>query len=218
MIMWVGSRALGARNLTVLSFYQRVFAFDLRAFLMPSVMNAFKIGEQGPLKGRHVVLSSALGIVVAIAVSYWAFLHTAYTAGGLKLQAWFLLHSPQQPFTRLTNYLQSPAPPNVSSIAFVAVGIAVTYALYWLRSRFIWWPLHPVGYAMGPSWPMIQLWFSTLAGWLLKTVIMRYGGFKGLLRVRPFFLGLVLGEFAAAGLWIVVAIFTGPPGYRFFLT
>ena len=218
MIMCVGSRALGPRNLTTLMFFQRVFAFDLRAFMMPSVMNAFKLGEQGPLKGRHVVFSSALGIIVAIAVSYWAFLHTAYTAGGLKLQAWFLLWSPQQPFTRLNNYLTNPAPPNPGSIAFVAVGIAVAYALYWLRSRFVWWPLHPVGYAMGPSWPMIQLWFSTLVGWAAKTTIMRYGGYKGLLRVRPFFLGLVLGEFTAAGLWIVVAIFTGPPGYRFFLT
>jgi hypothetical protein len=218
MIMWVGSGALGPRNLVPLVFFQRVLVFDLRSFLMPSVMNAFKIGEQGSLKGRHLVISSVLGIVVAIVVSYWAFLRTAYQQGGLKLQPWFLIWSPQQPFGRLRSYLTSPVPPSSGAMAFMAVGLAAAYALFWLRSRFVWWPLHPVGYAMGPSWPMIQLWFSTLVGWLLKTIIMRYGGYRGLLKLRPFFLGLVLGEFAAAGLWIVVAMFTGPPSYRFFLT
>jgi len=217
-LMWVGAPAIGAANLTALAFFQRIFVFDLRAFPMPSILNAFKIGEQGPLRGRQLVWSCALGMLVAIGVSYVSFLWITYTAGGVKLQKWFLLHSPQQPFTFLTSYLRSPPELRVSTLAFFAVGLAVTWALFSLRSRFVWWPLHPVGYAMGPSWPMIQLWFSTLLGWLLKTSLMRYGGFRGFVRIRPFFLGLVLGEFAAAGLWIVIGWLTGPPGYRFFLT
>jgi hypothetical protein len=35
---------------------------------------------------------------------------------------------------------------------------------------------------------------------------------------RPGFLGMVLGEFAAAGLWIIIDSITGVRGHRFFLT
>ena len=86
------------------------------------------------------------------------------------------------------------------------------------RLRFAWWPFHPLGYAMGPSWPMIQLWFSILVGWLMKTILMRYGSGRSYRRARPVFLGLVVGEFLAAGIWVVGSAVTGTRGHRFFLT
>jgi len=91
------------------------------------------------------------------------------------------------------------------------------WALIALRIRFTGWPLHPIGYAMGPSWPMIQLWFSIMVGWLMKWLILRWGGMRMFRQARPFFLGLVLGEFVVAGVWIVVDSITGVHGHRFFL-
>jgi len=98
------------------------------------------------------------------------------------------------------------------------VGAVVTLLLSYMRVRFSWWPFHPLGYAMGPSWPMIQLWFSILVGWLTKVLILRYGGMRGFVRARPFFLGLVLGEFTVAGLWLLIDALTGVKDHRIFLT
>jgi hypothetical protein len=158
-----------------------------------------------------------LAIAVAVVSSYVAMLYLCYNHGGLSLAPWFLIYSPQQPWKTVSARLLSPLKPNPLGIGFVAVGAAVTVFLFAMRSRFVWWPLHPMGFAMGPSWPMIQLWFSILIGWLAKSVLLRYGTAKTYDRAKPFFMGLVVGEFLAAAIWLVVSHFTGAVGLRFFL-
>jgi len=136
----------------------------------------------------------------------------------VTLSSWFCVASPQQPFQTLVSWIDAPKPPNLMSIVFVLVGMAITVGLSIARVQFTWWPFHPLGYAMGPSWPLIQLWSSVLLGWLMKVVLMRYGSGKTYRRARPLFLGLVVGEFLIAGVWVVVSALTGTRGYRFFLT
>ena len=89
-------------------------------------------------------------------------------------------------------------------------------ALSVLRTRFVWWPLHPIGYAVGNTDTMTWIWFPTLLGWLFKTLILRYGGINLYRSALPFFLGLVLGDYAISGLWALFFLATGLPGYRTF--
>ncbi|MCW8130434.1 MAG: hypothetical protein KIS92_08810 [Planctomycetota bacterium] len=81
-----------------------------------------------------------------------------------------------------------------------------------LRTRIFWWP-HPIGYVtwMHPA-PMEKLWFPIFVGWFLKWAITQYGGFRVYMLLRRTFIGLVVGEMAAAGFWIVVAWATGSKG------
>jgi hypothetical protein len=66
-----------------------------------------------------------------------------------------------------------------------------------------WWPLSPLGYLVGSSYTVMhQLWFCVLLGWAANALVRRYGGLQGFLRFRPFFLGLVLGEFLTAAAWM----------------
>ena len=44
---------------------------------------------------------------------------------------------------------------------------------------------------------------------VLKTTILKYGGPLLLARLRPIFLGLILGEASVGGFWVVVDAFTG---------
>jgi len=78
-----------------------------------------------------------------------------------------------------------------------------------LRLRFLWWPLHPIGYAMAGTAIMLNLWFSMFAAWVLKGLLVRYGGLKAYRRSLPFFLGLILGDFLSAGVWILIEGVTG---------
>ena len=81
--------------------------------------------------------------------------------------------------------------------------------LMWARQQLLWWPLHPIGYPIGAVWLMDQLWFSIALAWLLKLVAMKYGGPSLFRRARPFFLGLIVGQFFIAGLWLIIDFFTG---------
>jgi hypothetical protein len=56
---------------------------------------------------------------------------------------------------------------------------------------------------------MDQLWFSILLAWLFKLAIIKYGGPRLYQLGRPFFLGLIAGQFVTAGLWLVIDAITG---------
>ena len=78
-----------------------------------------------------------------------------------------------------------------------------------LRPRFVGFPIRPIGLAPGYDYPISQIWFSVFIAWLPKAVILKYGGAKGYRMLRPFFLGMVLGAFGAAGLWLVIDAWGG---------
>lgn len=214
----VGAASLGPRNLTVLAFYERIFAFDVRACLQPSLMDAFRLADGPGISRRRLTRALALSIVLATLVSQAAILKIAYRHGAVTQQGWFTIASPQQPFALLTSYLSQPPEAAVGSLGTVGAGATVMLLMLVARNRYAGFPLHPLGYAMGPSWPLIQLWFSLFIGWLCKAGILKAGGMKGYRAAYPFFLGLVLGEFAAAGMWVIIGIFTGGSSYRFLLT
>ena len=50
--------------------------------------------------------------------------------------------------------------------------------------------------------------------WLIKTVVLKYGGLRAYLALQPLFYGLDLGQFVAGGLWLIIDYFTGAMGNR----
>ncbi|MCC7494146.1 MAG: hypothetical protein IT204_17435 [Fimbriimonadaceae bacterium] len=215
----VGTGALGPRALTVLAFFERVFCFDLRAVLWPSLLDAFRLADGAGLPRRQMTRPIWLAIGLSMIVSCGAILYTAYRYGAISQQAWFMIASPQQPFQQLASMLNQPLEAQPAHLATVGLGAAVMLALCVARNQFGGFPLHPLGFAMGPSWPLIQLWFSLLLGWGCKSAVLRWGGMKAYRRCYPFFLGLILGEFVAAGCWVIVAVLSGTgTSYRFLLT
>ena len=51
--------------------------------------------------------------------------------------------------------------------------------------------------------------------WVLKTVILRYGGHKGLRKALPFWLGVACGDIFMMVFWLIVATITNK--HRVFL-
>jgi len=88
--------------------------------------------------------------------------------------------------------------------------------LTFLRARFLWWPFHPIGFAIGPIWIMDQIWFTCFLAWMIKFAVVRWGGLKTYRSVRPIFLGLILGQFVCNGTWIIIDILAGGRGNRIF--
>lgn len=97
----------------------------------------------------------------------------------------------------------------------MAIGMALVMACSYLRLRYAGWPLHPLMFLVwGQPWMSIYA-PSFLLAWLIKSVIMRFGGRKGYRSAKPFFVGLVAGEFLAAILLgvagVIVYWLTGEP-------
>ena len=223
-----GSSIIGASSLTILAYQEMIFMFDIRSSYMPSFMDSLKLSEnlversssiRSPFLSSRFKLGSAVtvSVIISMVVSYISTILIGYKYGGANLSQWFFVGGPQLPFVRLSDMLFHPQSASGVWLSFMGIGAVFMIFLTFMRARFFWWPFHPIGYAMGCSWPMIQLWFSIFIGWVLKSIILRYGGIRVYQRFRSLFLGMVLGEFLSGGIWLIIDFIAGKSGHRIFL-
>jgi hypothetical protein len=104
---------------------------------------------------------------------------------------------------------------HLDSLTAMGLGAGLTLLLQALRTQFIGFPLHPVGYAIASCYTATFLWSTALITWLFKLFLLRYAGLKGYYRAAPFFLGLLLGEFLVGSLICLAGTLTGTDMYVF---
>ena len=75
------------------------------------------------------------------------------------------------------------------------------------RQRFLWWPFHPLGFPISAVFG--TMFFSVFLSWAIKSIVLKYGGPGLYLKTRPFFLGLILGQFVTVGIWYGIDYFNG---------
>ena len=204
----LGTHLLGPAGIAMLGL-NFAWAADIRTFVMASAATGLKIAEATGLESRRLFWAILAAIAVTLAGSAWAVVTLAYVHGGVNLGGWG--------FHGLTNYtgswiahnIANPEPIHVWHLAFAAVGAVLMAALTWLKAHFVGFPIHPIGLALGLTWPISQIWFSVFIAWVCKALVLKYGGARLYRHVRPFFLGMVLGQFSSAGFWILVSSVTG---------
>ena len=121
----------------------------------------------------------------------------------------------RDPFVRLQRWLTYPTEPSPAAAVAIALGSTLTLTFLALRTLFLWWPFHPIGYAISSSLSMAQLWLPLLIAWVMKIIMLRYAGPRAYRRSLPFFFGLVLGEFVVGSLWTLIGIAGNFETYRF---
>lgn len=182
--------------------------------VMASVANGFKLLDSFGIKGRKIFLAVSLALVVGLVSSMWAVLVISYKFGGMNCGGWQPVAMSQSTFSWLRGILIHGRIIDLRRFGFMGIGGGLMILLIWARNIFLWWPLHPVGLAISFVTPAAALWFSIFLAWLLKLVILKYGGIKLYRQLLPFFFGLILGSFTSAGLWNVILFFTGETGIR----
>lgn len=206
-----GTRKIEANSLALLGF-QRVMMRDWGGILMPHILHGFKAADPVNLNRRKLLSAMALAILFTIGVSYVSSLPLIYEKGGLNLQRGPFIGAPRY-FNHITSLIQYPRDTSWNQVYSMILGFVIISTLLFMRHRFIWWKLHPIGYVMGAVYSSYFLWSSIFIGWLLKYLILKFGGIKQYRNFRPLFMGLILGEYCIIGLWMIIGMFTGV-GYR----
>ncbi len=209
MVTVAGTNALGAGNLTALTYIRAATAGqDLRGVCMPNEMDGLKIAdsagiEPGKLAGA-MVIAIGFGVVISfiIALAVW----NKYGALA-KTDTWRSLAG-RASFDQLRTWLMAPAPPDKGGMMGIGAGLAFTMFLAYMRMRFVWWPFHPLGYCMSNTFTAYSMWMPFLIAWICKVVITRAGGMKLYRQALPFFLGMMAGDFIGGGLTTLIGCFT----------
>jgi hypothetical protein len=64
---------------------------------------------------------------------------------------------------------------------------------------------------------MATVWFPLFLAWIAKGIILRFFGLKVHQQVRPFFMGLMLGEFVVGSFLSVMGTALGKTVYSFWV-
>ena len=209
MVDIFGTRKIGPSNLSIISF----FWFLTRAHysdVMPHQLEAFKLADRARMNHRGVLAAILIATAVGTLVAFWQILDSGYKHGGLILgwAAW-------EPFNRLQNWLSHATPPDIAGMGFFAYGLLFGIFLMFMRTRFLWWPLHPAGYAVSSTYGMRDCWSMFFLVWLVKRILLKYGGLKMHRKAYPFFFGMILGEYVVGGFWTIIGVLLKTRIYSF---
>ncbi len=209
MVTVFGTTALGPSTLSVFALFH-AFNRAYRWHVLPHDLEGMYLARRtrADMRSFAVALWGA-GIFGALA-SFWAYLHIAYRLGmAARMVGWGPLHYGMEAYGRLETQLTTPEPPSPAGMSFIGAGFAVYLAIALVRGQFLGFPLHPLGYAISSGWSMVWLWPSLWVAWLLKVLVLRYGGLPGYRQALPFFYGLILGEFLVGGGWTLAGLIWG---------
>ena len=187
-----GTERIGAGNLTVMTMASWCQIRSTATQNMAAVAQGLSLGSRMKLPRGQVMLVAMLAITVAILTSHIVAPYIIYTWSVPKLASWpsrSALHATNT----LVRFIETPVVVGGEEWLGIGMGALTSLVLVALRRRFVWWPLHPLGFITWLGWPIDRYWMSILLGWLWKTSVLRFGGYKGFSALRPIAFGLILG-------------------------
>lgn len=207
------SQWLGPVNLAVAAVSHWYWRLN-RSHVMPSQMEAFKLAQEQGVPLRTLVWPMLAALAVATVAGMWACLHVFYREGALTKCNGFAQWTGVESYDWLSQALDYGFKPERNRWIAVIASSGFVVLLSWLRMRFARFPFHPLGYCIGPG--LIWHWTPFFIAWLLKLIILRYGGLKFYRQALPFFLGLVLGDYIMGATWALIGVGWNVPSYGMF--
>ena len=215
LIDTLGTRRIGIQNLTALNvcFLNRAY----RPQAMPHQLEAFKMAEQANISPRRMVAAILIAMGLGVILGFWAQLHFFYKFGADSghFNYWATGYG-KEFYGQLRNWFYRPIATDPIKLLFMGIGFSFMLMLVYLRIKFFWLPLHPLGYAMAGNGEIGDLWAPLLVCLLLKWLILKYGGIRSYRRAVPFFLGLVLGDYLMGIAWSLLSIALNISTYQFY--
>ncbi len=214
----MGSALLGPRALGMLSM-QIWYTAENFTHPMPHSIEALRIASAPRTGARQapffwgVLLAWLVGMSLCIvAVLYFGQqlgYMTSKTLGQRTM--WY-----GENFARLDQMLATPSGSRPQSMIATVIGMFTCFGLQAMRLRTPGWPLDPVAYSLASTATASSYWLPLFLAWVVKSLILRYGGRRGYMQALPFFLGLVIGEaFVGVG-WSLVGSILHQRTYRYY--
>jgi hypothetical protein len=197
-----GTRAIGPRALGLIAML-RPFMYEQDANPVPIQLEGLRIAERGAMRARHFAYAIILAIPLIMISYFWASAHVGYRFGmGAKIPQ-DMLEVCRQGSDKLDNWVRDPGGPNWSGTISIGIGAVIALALMNLKLRMPSFPLHPMAFPLAFSWTIDAILPAVTISWVVKALLLRYGGLKAHRRALPFFLGLIIGDATVSFLWTI---------------
>ncbi|OPX31127.1 MAG: hypothetical protein B1H40_04505 [Candidatus Latescibacteria bacterium 4484_181] len=195
----LGSKAISPGSMAVLAMSYAAIV-EIKAHFVSSAAHAAKLADAIKLKKKEVLLAICIALLVSVSVSIWYTLSMGYEHGAYNYGRFMFRSGATLPYENSVTDMINPYGTDWRRLLFLGIGAVVMGGLTFMRYRFVWWPIHPLGYTVASTLPIQQTVFSIFLAWAIKTIIIKIGGVSLYRKALPFFLGIVLGHFFAAGI------------------
>ncbi len=210
----LGTRLMGPRNLNLLTWFYW-FNRAYRSHPMPHMLEGFFLARRHGFSEGRLAVAIALAGVLGVVSTFAALTYFGYRGGAEATMAGHATGFGWEAFNRLEGWLGNPTGPNLPSMGGAAAGLLLAMGMHRMTLQYIWWPLHPLGFAIAGSYSMSTMWCPMMIAWIAKTTLMRYGGNRAYIAAVPFFVGLLVGDYALGCLWPIVGWILGKSVYSF---
>lgn len=219
-----GYAAVGPQATATLGIAHEAIWRDPRECLPPYAATATELAAKHDVPGRRLLRWLAVTAVVAALAAWWVRNWGDYNWGAMTA-ADPMAHSSAPRFMmdaiatihaelRASGSFDESAAasglgrlallgPEKGAFPWFAAGAAGVVALTLARYRWRWWPLHPALLLVWNTYPMHVMSHCFLIGWMVKSLVMQFGGGRVYQRLKPLFLGLVVGEIAIGGIFML---------------
>ena len=177
---------------------------DMRGFTLPAFLQSFKLAHDQKIAVRPLLALIFACILVSFSIGLTSIVLLGHNVGGLRLANWWATAAGSQPALHAVGFAKGLDTNYLANWLWVGVGGAATWGMMLARSRFAWFPLHPLGLIMMVPFAMHAMWVSIFLGWLSKVLITRFGGSDSYRKIIPLFLGLTLGGIVMVVFWIAI--------------
>ena len=194
----IGAGVLGP----LLTFYT-VFFYDVKTFLAPALLNAERIREDAHALVHRFRLTILLAMGVSVVTAVIFSICLAYRVGAQQMQPWFYTYMTPMLMDTVRDMSEGKGLWSPANLIFALSGGIWTGISMFIRQYFFWFP-HPIGYLLFANPLTRYYWSSFFLAWVIKRFVLKYGGRHSFDRIKPFFIGLILGELAAVAFWVCV--------------
>ena len=198
IISGLGTSILGAKGLVALNF-TFIWQGEGQMSSMVAASNGLKLAEKIKGSTRLLFIGMMLALVCTFFASAYMTLNLAYSYGAINLNLlnWVGAHG----WPHLGGKIAEMPEANMRGWLFRVIGAVVEGFLVFAQHRWHWWSLHPLGFTIAVGWLTSKIWFSAMLSWLIKLTILFFWGPRMFQIMKPFFLGLIMGEIAVGGIW-----------------
>jgi hypothetical protein len=190
----LGTGALGPRSLGVLGLLGPYLGGQF-SHPAPLQLEGLKMASEGRMSRRRLALAMTLVVPVVMLSYFWTNLHYGYRYGMASATVNPNLLAAGAGTAADTDLrIRYPEGPDLAGIAATGAGFLLVLALAYLKLHFASWPLHPAAVPLTFSYCTEELTVPLFALWLVKLLLLRYGGLRAYRAGLPFFLALIVGD------------------------
>ncbi len=197
--------------------YLRWFSFgDFRAHALPTYSEMLVLADTVRIPRKPFLVSLGIASLLSIFASLWIALDVYYRYGAASaVTDQWRTYQGRLAFDTLRSQLNGLAPqPDTAQLLAAGWGAVFVLLLQAARHQFLWFPLHPGGFVMAQSGALEWMWVPIVIAGVVKAGVLRAGGLRLYEKAVPFFIGLIVGDYAVCGVLAFASWFFRIPLYK----